>query len=183
MLRRAENVSVDHSPGFFTHKGLVRVAIGSKLYIRGTRKIHRDEFAQMYAQQQTYPVVLIEVNERTYWWFQGRTYWDNDDLDADAVHALLVTRQQRETGRVERAKAMVAMGQTPRVSQRGQIPEDLKQFVWQRDGGRCVHCGATAELQFDHVIPVAKGGGASAENLQILCGPCNRRKGDGLTIR
>src|SRR5262249_38150822 len=42
-------------------------------------------------------------------------------------------------------------------------------------------CGATNELQFDHVIPVALGGGSSADNLQLLCGPCNRRKGAGLT--
>lgn len=183
MLRRAENVSVSFSPGFFTGKGLVRVAIGSKHYVRGAKKTHKDEFGHMAAQQQTYPVVLIRLNERVYWWFQDRFYWDNDDLDADAVYALLVTRQQREVGRVERAKAMVAMGSGPRVSQRGQIPDDLKQFIWQRDGGRCVHCGAIVELQFDHIIPVAKGGATTAENLQVLCGPCNRKKSDGLTIR
>ena len=169
------------SPGFFTGKGLVHVAIGSKRYTVGS-KIHKDEFARTMAQQETYPVVVARVNERTYWQFQGRYYWENDDLEADAVYALLVTKQQREQRRVERAVAMVAMGAEPRVTQRGQIPDDLKQYVWQRDGGRCRHCGATTELQFDHIIPVAKGGATSDENLQILCGPCNRRKGDGLTV-
>ena len=80
---------------------------------------------------------------------------------------------------------MVAMGMEPQDQSRRRdvIPDDVKHLVWMRDGGRCVHCGAQAELQFDHVIPVAMGGGSSPENLQILCGPCNRRKSAGLTIR
>ena len=43
---------------------------------------------------------------------------------------------------------------------------------------QCVACGAEEDLQFDHVIPVARGGGNAAENLQILCGTCNRQKSD-----
>ncbi|MGA3352888.1 MAG: recombinase family protein [Acidimicrobiales bacterium] len=35
----------------------------------------------------------------------------------------------------------------------------------------------------DNVIPVALGGSNNAENLQILCGPCNRRKGAGLSTQ
>ncbi len=49
--------------------------------------------------------------------------------------------------------------------------------MWERDGGRCVACGTDFELQFDHVIPFAAGGGDTVENLQVLCGPCNRAKG------
>lgn len=63
------------------------------------------------------------------------------------------------------------------ASARRAIAPDLKQFVWKRDGGRCRQCGHNVELQFDHVIPIAYGGATTAENLQILCGPCNRRKG------
>ena len=78
---------------------------------------------------------------------------------------------------------MVAFGQQPTSSARPTIPDDVKQYVWVRDGGACVHCGSKSELQYDHIIPVAMGGSHEQENLQLLCGPCNRRKSAGLTIR
>ena len=32
-----------------------------------------------------------------------------------------------------------------------QVPQEVNQAVWQHDGGRCVQCGATDYLEFDHV--------------------------------
>lgn len=61
---------------------------------------------------------------------------------------------------------------------RDPIPEDVKLLVWARDGGFCVHCGSAQALHFDHIIPVAKGGGNTATNIQILCQVCNLRKSD-----
>jgi len=63
-------------------------------------------------------------------------------------------------------------------AKRAPISDDVKLLVWARDGGACVRCGAKTALHFDHVIPVAKGGGNSAENIQILCAKCNLRKSD-----
>ncbi|GGK62017.1 TerD family protein [Nocardia camponoti] len=57
------------------------------------------------------------------------------------------------------------------------ISQDVKAQVWQRDGGRCVECGDGHYLEFDHVIPLSRGGATSAANLQILCRACNRAKG------
>ncbi len=127
------------------------------------------------------PISLGSVADRNYWWFQDRFYWENDGLNSEDVYALLVTRQQRQKQHIERAKATLAIGGAPQPSRRGAIPDDLRQYVWTRDNGQCQKCGSTNELQFDHIIPVALGGGTAADNLQILCGPCNRRKGAGLT--
>ncbi len=38
------------------------------------------------------------------------------------------------------------------------IPTSVKIEVWKRDGGKCVTCGATDELHFDHILPYSKGG-------------------------
>jgi len=58
------------------------------------------------------------------------------------------------------------------------IARDVRQRVWQRYAGRCAECGATEYLEFDHIIPVAKGGSNGETNVQILCRKCNLRKSD-----
>lgn len=93
------------------------------------------------------------------------------------MHALLVTRAMRNSDRVNRAMTIAAQGQLPVPSQRTGTAREVRQLVWQRDQGRCVYCGATSELQLDHQIPVSMGGSNTEANLQLLCGPCNRRKG------
>lgn len=55
--------------------------------------------------------------------------------------------------------------------------------LYLRDGWSCQYCGeghATHELTFDHVIPRAKGGGTSWENIVAACRPCNLKKGSDL---
>ncbi|WP_454195853.1 TerD family protein [Nocardia sp. Marseille-Q1738] len=49
------------------------------------------------------------------------------------------------------------------------IPPDVKSEVWQRDGGKCCQCGDNHYLEFDHIIPLSRGGATSVANLQILC--------------
>jgi hypothetical protein len=42
-------------------------------------------------------------------------------------------------------------------NRREPIPKSVKMYVWQRDGGRCVECGSKEKLEYDHIIPLAKG--------------------------
>jgi len=57
------------------------------------------------------------------------------------------------------------------------IPTSVKLEVWTRDGGKCVMCGATDELHFDHILPFSKGGTSlKAENVQLLCARHNLSK-------
>ena len=44
-------------------------------------------------------------------------------------------------------------------------------------GDSCRHCGATANLQADHIIPLARGGPHCLANIQPLCRSCNTSKG------
>ena len=57
------------------------------------------------------------------------------------------------------------------------IPSSVKLEVWKRDGGKCVMCGATSELHFDHIVPFSKGGtSVKADNIQLLCARHNLEK-------
>jgi HNH endonuclease len=60
--------------------------------------------------------------------------------------------------------------------ERRTIPERVRHEVWRRDQGRCVDCGGRERLEFDHIIPVSRGGSDTARNLELRCESCNRRK-------
>jgi len=48
-----------------------------------------------------------------------------------------------------------------------------KRLIKQR-GSMCQHCGERTKLEMHHILPVAKGGTTTAENLLLLCKPCHR---------
>ena len=57
------------------------------------------------------------------------------------------------------------------------IPTSVKIEVWKRDKGKCVQCGSTDNLHFDHILPFSKGGTSlKAENIQLLCARHNLKK-------
>jgi hypothetical protein len=181
MLRRAENCEITVARSFFGKRSMPSFHIGRETYELG--RFPRVEWEEIARRQLAWPIFIVTVGTRAYWWFEDRFYWDNDELEPQEIYALLRTRAERERARIDRAVATVTHGVPASSHRRGAIPEDVAQFVFSRDGGRCCACGSTAELQFDHVIPVALGGSSAAENLQVLCGPCNRRKGAGLTAK
>jgi 5-methylcytosine-specific restriction endonuclease McrA len=127
--------------------------------------------------QQQRPVAVLDSDERTYWAFEQRLYWEDAGLSADDVLALVRERQRRAQRTLERAHAALA-GET--AQRREPIPRAVRLAVFERDGGRCVECGSAFEIQYDHVIPLVLGGANTAANLQILCAPCNQAKGGTL---
>jgi site-specific DNA-methyltransferase (adenine-specific) len=57
----------------------------------------------------------------------------------------------------------------------------IKQRLYKQQDGKCNACGKDFDiwnLEIDHIIPKTKGGGDYYENYQLLCGTCNRIKGD-----
>ena len=68
-----------------------------------------------------------------------------------------------------------------RISFRSSLPARLRWTILERDGRRCVVCGASAadgvSLHVDHIVSVYNGGTNDPGNLQTLCAPCNFGKG------
>ena len=57
------------------------------------------------------------------------------------------------------------------------ISVEVRNSVWRRDEGKCLRCGSTARLEFDHIIPLSLGGSDTIRNIELLCEACNRSKG------
>jgi 5-methylcytosine-specific restriction endonuclease McrA len=83
-----------------------------------------------------------------------------------------LAHQFQETGSMEEPR-QDASTESPRRT----IPKAVQTAVWRRDEGRCVDCGSKEQLEYDHIIPVSRGGGNTERNIQLLCETCNRSKG------
>ena len=61
------------------------------------------------------------------------------------------------------------------------VPAHVKREVAERDGHQCAYvsddgkrCSERTGLQYDHVIPIARGGQSTVENTRLLCGQHNQ---------
>ena len=78
----------------------------------------------------------------------------------------------RETSRIQASTNHIAQEQQIRMA----IPSEVRREVWRRDGGACMKCGSRVNLEYDHIVPVSKGGSNTARNIELLCQDCNRTK-------
>lgn len=84
--------------------------------------------------------------------------------------------------RRRRAARAMAVRRPPSaaVMSREPIPAGLRFAVLRRDGFRCAYCGRGeaegVKLHIDHLVPVARGGPTSIDNLVTACQDCNLGK-------
>jgi 5-methylcytosine-specific restriction endonuclease McrA len=92
----------------------------------------------------------------------------------DVLHECLrvtlaaTAKRRRGTGRPRAARASDATGRY--------IPAAIRDAVWRRDDGCCAfvssegrRCGSTHQLEIHHLIPFARGGADTVENLALRC--------------
>jgi hypothetical protein len=120
------------------------------------------------------------------WIYKGKAFRVEDPADrspeevAACIEHLALTSEREHEAEYERIKVeLVALKNLERTpeARRERIPESVQIFIWQRDQGQCVQCRSKERLEFDHIIPVAKGGSNTGRNIQLLCEACNRKKG------
>jgi 5-methylcytosine-specific restriction endonuclease McrA len=60
---------------------------------------------------------------------------------------------------------------------RGNFTAKEFEELCERYGNRCLSCGSTGVvLEVDHIVPLTRGGPDDIDNIQPLCGTCNRSK-------
>jgi hypothetical protein len=73
-----------------------------------------------------------------------------------------------------------AFTETSEFRQQGRsIPFAVRARVARRDNYTCQECGKhlkDEELEFDHLIPLSKGGSSDEHNIRVTCIDCNRSK-------
>ena len=140
-----------------------------------------EEYASILLKQQDTPVMIVEGGNRRKWWmFKDNFYWEDEGYTALEVKALLLKRMRDKEKGLKRAKTLMEQEKVILSARREKIPDDIKIFVWRRDEGKCVKCGSKESLEFDHIIPLSKGGSNTARNIQLLCEKCNREKWDAI---
>lgn len=139
-------------------------------------RLDANQLVAMRNTQHARPVSVTRNRTRRWWWFEDAFYWESAGYTDKDVLALVRDRERKAKRRLERAHTVLNAEQSLQ-RRRESIPRELRRAVFQRDGGRCRQCGADFDLQYDHILPFAKGGATTFENLQLLCGDCNREKG------
>jgi hypothetical protein len=78
------------------------------------------------------------------------------------------------------AEALTESGEPRRIG-RHKLSFSTMMRIVRRDDYRCQHCKKKLqddEVEFDHIIPVSKGGSSEEHNIRLTCFDCNRDKSD-----
>lgn len=174
MLREAKNAGFVTEGTWFWKRW--RLVIGSR---PSTGAWPQQEYDSLMQGQLVRPIPVLRDSARAYWVYGNRLWWEDEGLSDHDIAALVFERDQRKRRKLDRAHSLYA-GQAAPGPRREPVPREVRYAVFERDGGCCVECGSNFDLQYDHIIPVAMGGATTVENLQLLCGDCNRSKGASL---
>lgn len=96
--------------------------------------------------------------------------------EIDALEGVIVSIESTKNSHSLLLESIDKIESAVRIETDRYISPEVRREVWRRDQGRCVQCGSQLNLEFDHIIPVSKGGSNTARNIQLLCENCNREK-------
>jgi len=115
------------------------------------------------------------------YFYKNGIYRLDREYSPDKTLLLIMDYEDRERRKFERLRKKFELTQqVERQPRRESIPEEVRIAVWRRDGGKCSRCGSREKLEYDHIIPISKGGSSTVRNVELLCQSCNRKKKDNI---
>ncbi len=109
-------------------------------------------------------------------WQKAMTLWCQGKVEVISVY----DREVRSVAFTFRLPSVIRLLRRIKIKRRFSDVPFSRVNIYARDNHACQYCGEpfpTAELTFDHVVPVAQGGGKHWENIVTCCIACNRKKG------
>jgi len=114
--------------------------------------------------------------EGYYYLFGNNIYKATRPYNDNQLKLLILECEDKEKKMFERLKNKYELSDKEIKNRREKIPENVRVAVWRRDEGKCVKCGSRENLEYDHIIPISKGGSNTVRNIELLCEKCNREK-------
>jgi len=115
------------------------------------------------------------------WVFNNILYQIQGTFDDDQSRLLVLEEFDKERRLFEKLKTKFDEEASSDIaSKRPRIPEQVRVEIWRRDGGKCARCGSREKLEYDHIVPISKGGSNTARNIELLCEKHNRSKSDNV---
>ena len=127
-----------------------------------------------------FPAYRAEM-KKVPWGDLYRDYMREPSLDPNALEAKVARLMRDSDGRKKAGIYRYVFDRDEKHLNLRQFDDNTKREAFERSKGRCPSCKgmfAFEEMEVDHIDPWAKGGKTVAENCQMLCRPCNRRKSD-----
>ncbi len=109
-------------------------------------------------------------------WRKAITLWCQGKVEVISVY----DREVHSVSLTFRLPSVIRLLRYIKIKRRFDSVPFSRANIYARDDHRCQYCGEpfpTAELTFDHVVPVAQGGRKDWGNIVTCCITCNRRKG------
>jgi 5-methylcytosine-specific restriction endonuclease McrA len=109
-------------------------------------------------------------------WRKAITLWCQGKVEVLAVH----DREVRAVTVSFKLPSVIRLLRFVKIKRRFDYVPFSRANIYARDNHTCQYCNepySTADLTFDHVIPVAQGGRKDWENIVTCCVTCNRKKG------
>ena len=174
--------------------GAIQVDLAQQIqYATGDIQELKEFLRNECVQSQTMPIFIEDqakllgiLNDHDENWLQNDVWLYQDTLyhivgkhTRSQQQLMLLDVVANENQKFERLTAKLSQERTEDIQYaRTRIPENVRVEVWRRDQGRCASCGSRENLEYDHIVPVSRGGSNTARNVELLCEVCNRSKGD-----
>jgi 5-methylcytosine-specific restriction endonuclease McrA len=138
----------------------------------------RTTFVREPAALRQYPALVLNADYRPLSYYPLSLWTWQDAIKAAYLDRVTIVAEYDQTVRSQRDEFRIPSVVVLKDFIKPQKRVAFTRFnLFLRDEFSCQYCSSKGDLTFDHVIPRARGGVTSWENVVAACSPCNLHKG------